>query len=307
MAKKRVVVTGASGFLGRHVVPALTKRGFEITTLDRSASDSPNHCVLDLSQEVPTKALQGVDAIVHLAGNVNIKQSIEEPHTVMRDNLAMTLNILEAVRTQEKKPLVILLSTDRVYGKARGRVTEQSPTFPIEPYVASKLMSETALVAYANLYEIPFVIIRASAFFGPYQPRRSFIADVIQKMKESDEITVGPLKTIKDFIYVSDVADAVIAALKAPSRAHNRIYNIGGKPVSLETVLSHIKTIVERRLKKKIRVRVDRRAGSYTKHEIGPFRFSTSAAQKFLRWKQKIPLKKGLELTVDHFLDRKST
>lgn len=307
MRKRHVVVTGASGFLGRHVIPALTKKGFAISTLDRSASDSQNHHKVDLSQEVPTKALRGADAVVHLAGNVHIKQSIEEPQTVIRENLAMTLNLLEAVRVQEKKPLVVLLSTDRVYGKARGRVNEQSPTFPIEPYVASKLMSEIALAGYANLYAFPFIILRASAFFGPHQPCRSFIADVIQKMKESDEITVGSLKTVKDFIYVGDVANAIVAAVAALPRAHGRTYNIGGSPVSLEKVLTHIRTIVEKRLKKKIRVRVDSRAGSYTKYEIGPFSVSTSAAQKFLRWKQKVSLKKGLELTVDHFLDRKST
>ncbi|OGG45174.1 hypothetical protein A2673_03730 [Candidatus Kaiserbacteria bacterium RIFCSPHIGHO2_01_FULL_50_13] len=308
MGGKRVLVTGANGFLGSHVVPLLVKRGYRVSTLGRGKSAHPGltHYKADVVHNMPESAVRGVDAIVHLACDVSIARSIENPSSYITNNLAMTLNLLEAVRAQKKKPLVIFLSTDRVYGKASGRVNENSPTFPIEPYVASKLMSETALAAYANQFDIPYIALRASAFFGPHQPRRSFISDVIQKMIEQNTITVGPLKSVKNFSYAGNVADAVLAALKAPRSAHNRAYNIGGKPISFSHVLTLCKKIIEKRLGKKIRIHIDHSIRLPQKNEIGAFTLSSASAQKALRWKEKVSLTEGLERTVDYFLKNKN-
>ena len=304
MKKKRVLVTGASGFLGKHVVPLLVKNGYDVRTLGRGESNYPGvkHYRVDLGHEAPVAAMRDANALIHLASDVSIVRSIENPASHMTNNLAMTLNALEACRTAEHKPLVVYLSSDLVYGKARGRVTEQSPTFPVEPYTASKIMGEVLLATYANQFGIPYIALRASAFFGPHQPRRSFIADVIQKMKDRDEITVGPLQTIKNFIYVENVAAAVLLALKAPRSAHNHTYNIGGKPIALSQILIQIKSVVEKRLDKKISIRIDQSLQLPTHNEIGPFAVSTVASQKMLKWKLKVPLKKGLESTVDYFL-----
>lgn len=302
--KKRVLVTGASGFLGKHVVPLLVRHGYAVRTLGRnkSAHQKLPHYQMDLAHEIPAKAIRGIDAVMHLASHVGIAHAIENPISHVKDNLAMTLNVLEACRASGRKPLVIFLSTDRVYGKARGRVTEQSPTFPIEPYTASKIMGEVALATYANLFDIPYVAIRASAFFGPHQPRRSFISDVIQKMIEQDDITVGPLKSVKNFTYVGNVASAVLLALQAPRSAHNRAYNIGGNPISLLHVLELVKKIIERKLRKRIRIHIDRSIRLPQKNEIGAFTLVTASAKKTLRFNEAVPLTQGLERTVDYFL-----
>lgn len=300
----RVLVTGASGFLGTHVVRLLTERGYRVSTLGRSESMLPGlpHYKIDLSREVPTNAVRDVDAIVHLASDVSIARSIENPSAHIANNSAITFNLLEACRAAKIKPLIVYLSTDRLYGKARGPVNEQSSTFPIEPYTASKIMSEGALATYANLYNMPYIAIRASAFFGPHQPRRSFIADVIQKMKERNDITVGPLKTVKNFTYVENVAAAVLLALEAPRLAQNRAYNIGGKPIALSKILAHVKRIVEKKLNKRIKIRIDRSLQLPQQNEVGPFEVSTDSAQKALHWKQTVPLEEGLKRTVDYFL-----
>lgn len=303
MKGARVLVTGANGFLGKHVVPLLVERGYRVSTLGRSeAAHGLPHFQLDLAHEIPEDAVRGVDAIVHLASDVSIARSIEDPFSHITNNLTLTLNLLKACRAADAKPLVVFLSSDRVYGKARGRVTEQSPTFPIEPYTAGKIMGEIALATYANLFGIPYIALRASAFFGPHQPRRGFISDVIQKMIEQDAITVGPLKSVKNFTYVGNVAAAVHAALKAPRSTYNRAYNIGGKPVSLLGVLTQCKTIVEQRLSKKIRIHIDRSIRLPQQNEIGAFSLSTASAQKTLHWKETVSLKEGLERTVDYFL-----
>lgn len=304
MKGARILVTGANGFLGRNVVSLLAERGYRVSTLERGVSAHKFlHHRIDLAREVPNKAVRGVDAIVHLASDVSIARSLENPSAHITNNLAMTFNVLEACRALQHKPLVIFLSTDRVYGKARGRVTEQSPTYPIEPYTAGKIMSEAVLATYANLFDIPYVALRASAFFGPHQSRRSFIADVIQKMKERDDITVGPLKSVKNFTYVGNVASAVFAALYAPRSAHNRAYNIGGRPVSLAQILALIKPIVEQKLNKRIRIHIDRSICLPQKNEIGAFTLVTASAKKTLHWKEVTSLNDGLECAVDYFLE----
>ena len=304
MRVSRVLVTGASGFLGKHVVSLLVERGYRVETLGRGESTHPalTHHKIDLAREVPTDAVSKADAVVHLASDVSIARSIENPSAHITNNLAMTFNVLGACRTASTKPLVVYLSSDRVYGKAHGRVTEQSPIFPIEPYTASKIMGETALAAYANQFDIPYIALRASAFFGEHQPRRSFISDVIQKMIDKDDVTVGPLKSVKNFTYVGNVASAVLLSLKAPRAAQNRAYNIGGKPMSLLRVLAECKSVVEKRLNKKIRIHIDRSIRLPQKNEIGAFTLYTASAQKSLRWKETIPLSKGLARTVDYFL-----
>ncbi len=285
---KRVLVTGGSGYLGHHVVPLLKK--YFVLTLSQA----------DLTKEIPR--IKNVHAVVHLASNVSIADAIENPKSHIENNVAMTLSVLEACRAQKTKPLFVYVSSDRVYGKAKGSVTEDSPTYPIEPYVASKLMSETAIKTYANQFDIPYVIVRPSAFFGPHQPRRSFISDVIQKMKDKDEITTGPLRGVKNFTYAGNVADAVLKALRASPNARNRTYNIGGKPLSLEMVLLELKKIVEKKLHKKIKIRTDKSIKLPTRNEIGPFILSCAAAKKNLHWREAVSLRDGLERTVEFFL-----
>ena len=299
----RVLVTGASGFLGKTIVPIIESKGYTVETVGRGIAPFPHlrHFKVDISAEVPTEAVAHVDAIIHLAGDVRIADSIVHPAEHITNNLSMTLNVLEACKQSNTQPLFIFASTDRVYGKASSSITEKSPTFPTEPYVAAKLMSETAVASYAHLLEMPYIILRASAFFGPHQPRRGFIADIICKMLEGDSVTVGPLTGVKNFTYASNVADAIVASLKVGPSAQNRTYNIGGKPRSLKEVLDAVRKIIEKEDDRTITVRTDKSIKLPTKHDIGPFTLSTATAKKHLQWKEKVTLTCGLEETIAYF------
>jgi UDP-glucose 4-epimerase len=301
--RTHVLVTGASGFLGRTLVPLLEEAGYIVETLGRGEAPFPHltHHTADASVEVPASAVEHADAIVHLASDVAIAKSIEEPAAHIQTNLSITLNVLEACKQAGRSPLFVYLSTDRVYGKAKDAVTEASPVFPIEPYVATKLMSETSVATYSYILGMPYIILRASAFFGPYQPRRGFIADVICKMLEADTITVGPLQGVKNFTYAGNVANAIIASLSAEEDSLNHIYNIGGDPHSLNDMLETAREIIQRQDGRSIEVTIDHSIKIPDKHDIGPFTLSTKAAAEQLHWKERVSLADGLEKTIDYF------
>lgn len=301
--RTHVLVTGASGFLGKNVIPLLEEQGYIVQTLGRGGAPFPHltHHTADASVEIPVSAVENADAIVHLASDVAIAKSIQEPAEHIKTNLSMTLSVLEACKKTGRKPLFIYISTDRVYGKATNTVDEESSVFPVEPYVAAKLMSETAVATYAHLLDMPYAIIRTSAVFGAFQPRRGFISDMICKMLEQDSITVGPLQGVKNFTYASNFADSILRLLEAPPSVLNRIYNIGGNPHSLNQMLETARKIIERQDGKNITVNIDASIKIPDKHDIGPFTLSTQAAREKLGWKEMVSLEEGLEKTINYF------
>lgn len=295
MKRKKILVTGANGFIGKCLVPELRRNGFGVTVLTRKEAD--------LTKSFPQARVKGANAIVHLASSIDINHSLTDPRERLDTNSAMVLNLLEAVRNSGKKPLIIFISTDRVYGKTKRRiVTEGEPPFPLEPYTASKMVCEVMLETYSYLYDIPYVILRLDSVYGPGQPRVMFISDVIQKMRAADRIETGPLQTRKNFVYVSDVAGAIVAALRAPAKAYNKIYNIGGRNSSLRDVLQILKRIFAHREKRSILVHEKSIYTRPSKIEVAPFKLSIAKARRELHWYPKTSLYKGLTKTVEYFL-----
>ncbi len=309
---KSILVTGGGGFVGQNLVPLLLKNGYKVTVAGREAKSpfgkNVRYLKADLTVSPPvggspalTKEVARVDAIVHLAGMIHINYSLSHPAEVIRNNVDSTLNLLEAARVSKRRPLVVFSSTDRVYGRTKKRkVDESEPPFPIEPYVASKIACETFIEAYHGLYGMPYVILRMDSIYGPHQTPM-FISDVIKKMALQDEISTGKLDVRKNFVYVGDVADAFLRALRANKSAHSTIYNIGGAHVSLKDVLKEIQNAFERR-GKKVRVQFDpslvRKGGT----EVASFTLSTKKAEKHLGWKARTALPEGVEKTVAWFL-----
>lgn len=303
---QRIFITGASGFIGSHVVRRLDgNRRFSLSALYRKPGSAPagvREIIGDLGDPGSYRdVLLESEACVHLAGTIGINSSLESPRQRIEENMHALLNMLEVVRLNGKTPLIVFASTDRVYGRTRRRrVAESEPPRPIEPYTASKMVCETILETYSLLYGIPFIVLRLDSVYGPRQPRSMFISDVIQKMLESDEITTGTLNVRKNFVYVDDVAYAVERSLLAPPAARNQVYNIGGPSASLSSVLSTIRGIIERRRKATIRVR-SKRDDRPAAVEVRPFSLSTDKARRFLKWQPRTTLKAGLEATIDYF------
>ncbi len=304
---KNILVTGGSGFIGHSVLPALLAKKYSITAIGRTPRNPFGQNVryrqADLFQPLPKNILKGVDAVVHMAGDVKINDSLSDPQGNIERNLKTLSSILESARIEGHHPLIVFLSTDRLYGRSTHRVaTESEPPFPLEAYTASKIMAEQLLALYAHLYQIPYIVLRLDSVYGPHQPRSMFISDLIQKMIATNEVETGSLSTRKNFVYSADVAEAVVCALRAPRSAHNQIYNIGGSAASLEDVAGVIKGLMEKRQHKTITLRTNAGVNRAKKAEVSAFTLSTAKAARILKWKPRTSLVTGLSKTIDYFL-----
>lgn len=300
----KVLVTGASGFIGSRLVDALLEDAYDVHVVTRANKSPWGNRVMyhrtDLARG-PLPPLTDFGAIVHLASVIDINASLTKPRERIDQNTAMDLVLLETLRINGAKPLVIFASTDRIYGRTKKRIVrEEEKPFPIEPYTASKIMGETLLELYAHLFDFPYIVLRFDSVYGPGQPRTMFISDMIQKMLVSDTIATGPLTTKKNFVYVDDVVDAIQKALTAPARAHNQAYNIGGKHGSLKFILATLQRAFKAR-KRTITVQEGTGSMRPSKAEVNPFALSTQKAKKLLGWKASMPLYKGLLKTIEYF------
>jgi UDP-glucose 4-epimerase len=214
----RVLVTGGSGFVGRHVVRRLSARGDDVRVVDLVASPDPgvNCLVGDLRDpEVVTEAVGDAEAIVHLAALTSVLQSKNDPHGVFLTNVVATEHLLEAARTNGVGRFV-LASTNAVVGDVGlSTINERSPLRPLTPYGATKAAAEMLLSAYADSYAITTVSLRYTNIYGAgMQLKDSVIARLMRAALAGGGIEVyGDGSQLRDYLYVTDAAQAVELAL----------------------------------------------------------------------------------------------
>jgi UDP-glucose 4-epimerase len=257
----RVLVTGATGFIGRAVVRQLTVAGHSVTGFARTSR--PASCELRtgdiLDQAALEHAVEGVDAVCHLAALTLVRESFEEPVQYFRVNITGTLNLLDAMNAEVQRsgrPLrLVFASTCAVYGMPeRQPITEAQEPAPGSPYGASKLAAETAIGYQAALGAISAVTLRtfnvAGAADGHGDPDTSRIIPraLLVAAGQADRLNVnGDGSAIREFTHVRDLAQAYAAALDVAEPAGHRIYNVGsGVGVSVREVIEVTERITGR-------------------------------------------------------------
>ena len=310
--RKKIFITGSSGFVGKNLLNQLQQeQSYSVFALSRTKQSRQGKNIICLQGDLLAggnyeKYISTAGAIVHLAGTVNINDSIISPAQTINERVSLLVRILEIARKTKKPPLIVFVSTDRVYGKTRKKeVNEEEAPSPIEPYTASKIIGEVLLETYRLVYGIPYIVLRCDSIYGPHQPKKMFISDIIQKMLTQTDVAVGDLSIKKNFVFVDDVARAIILSLQAPQSSYNQIYNIGGKQASLVDLLDIVRHIVEKRLHKKIVTHFDPALVRKGGIEVNPFRLSTNKARLYLGWKQTVPLEQGLKKTIEFFTSNK--
>ena len=214
----RVLVTGGSGFIGRHVVAALQAEGHHVTVVDRVPYDEVGvGCVTGELEDpaVRDRAVTfGTDAVVHLAAETSVLGSVERPGLYQRVNVDVTAALLELCRERGVEAFV-LASTNAVVGAFEGTMTEQVPLAPLTPYGATKAAGEMLLSGYHGAYGMRTPSLRLTNVYGPGMHHKdSFIPRLMRAAADDGGVQVyGDGRQRRDLIHVSDVARAFVLAV----------------------------------------------------------------------------------------------
>jgi NAD dependent epimerase/dehydratase len=308
---KKVVVTGAGGFIGSHLVEALVAAGAETTAMVRYNSGSliGNLAFLDAESRKTMRvvsgniedsdfvyqSIKGHDIVLHLAALIAIPYSYQAPRSYVRTNIEGTLNVLEAARRYDVAR-VVHTSTSEVYGTAvTTPIDENHPLQGQSPYSASKIGADKLAESYYRSFGTPVTTLRPFNTFGPRQSARAFIPTIVSQALERDEIRLGSLTPQRDMTFVSDTVAGFMAAATTPG-IEGMTINLGtGKTYSVGWFAMRILDLMT--LEKPI-VQEEQRFRPGLSEVMTLVSDNTRAREK-MGWSPKISLDDGLRRTVE--------
>lgn len=309
--KKKVLVTGAGGFIGSHLVERLFELGAEVRAFIRYTSRADEGFIKYFSDELRShtdivygdireletvvKATAGVDIIFNLAALVGIPYSYIHPQEVIEANTIGTLNILMAARDAGIEKLV-QTSTSEVYGTAKYvPINEEHPKQPQSPYSASKIAADAIALSFYHSFDLPVAVIRPFNTYGPRQSDRAVIPSIISQVLTKDKLTLGNTTPTRDFTFVTDTAEGFVKVAESEKSIGMEINAGTGQEITIEDLTKKIVSLVGRDIvieHDKERVRPER-------SEVERLCADNTKARNLLGWSPKVSLTHGLEKTID--------
>jgi UDP-glucose 4-epimerase len=281
----RIAVTGAGGFLGRHVVAALGQTGAEVSAL-LGPPQSADIC----DAEAIHSFVEGADAVVHLAGPPSVAESFRDPLTHVRVHAQGTATLLEACRARGVRRLVYVSSAE-VYGQPlRTPVAEDHRLSARSPYAAAKICAEKLIESYAVAHGLRAIVLRPFSIFGPGASPDSLISRIAAFARAGKPVALRDLRPVRDYCFVTDVADAVVRACAVETHALE-VLNVGtmrgatvGEVAKLLLAAMGSEACIEQAPER------DRPAGS----DIHELIADNRRAKDILRWAPAVSLEEGL-------------
>jgi NAD dependent epimerase/dehydratase len=314
MRQKKVLITGADGFIGSHLVEALLQEGCQVKAFVYYNSfnswgwlDSLPKAVLD-QVEIFTgdirdpngvrTALTGCDIVFHLAALIAIPYSYHSPDSYIDTNVKGTLNILQAARYFGLER-VLVTSTSEVYGTAQFvPITESHPRQPQSPYSASKIGADCMAESFYRSFDLPISIVRPFNTFGPRQSARAIIPTVIsQLLAGREEIKLGDLRPTRDLLYVKDTVNGFIEIAKSESLIGEHCNIATNSEVSVGELAQ---TIIEQ-INPQARIVTEEQRFRPAKSEVFRLFGSNQKILDHTQWRQKFSLAEGLRETIEWF------
>lgn len=306
----KVLVTGAGGFIGSHLVEVLTRSGAQVRAFVRYNSRGDAGLLRTLSADVlkeleiipgdlrdedaVRKVVDGRDIVFHLAALISIPYSYRHPAEVTTTNMIGTLNVLLASRDLGVKRLVHT-STSEVYGTARTTpISESHPLQGQSPYSASKIGADKLAESFYCAYDLPVITVRPFNTYGPGQSARAVIPTIITQALTRNTIHLGNLDSTRDFTYLDDTVSGFLRAAES-STGLGEVFNLGtGEEISIGTLAEKINAMIGRGAT----IETDQERLRPEKSEVMRLISDNSRAREVLGWEPRISLDEGLKRTI---------
>jgi NAD dependent epimerase/dehydratase len=311
---KNVLVTGADGFIGSHLVELLVSKGIKVRALSQYNSFNnwgwleEINCLNDVevvSGDVRDtffckEIMQDVDCVFHLAALIAIPYSYTAPQSYVETNVTGTLNVCQAAR-ELGGVRVIHTSTSEVYGTAQYvPIDEKHPLQAQSPYSASKIGSDAMAMSYFNAFELPLTIVRPFNTYGPRQSARAVIPTIISQIANgAKEIKLGDVSPTRDFNYVTDTCRGFIELANC-SKAIGKTVNIGSNyEISVGDTLNLIKNL----MKSDVTFITEDQRLRPEKSEVFRLWCDNSLINQLTGFKPSFSIEDGLQETINWFLN----
>ncbi|MEQ1826922.1 MAG: SDR family NAD(P)-dependent oxidoreductase [Pirellula sp.] len=313
MPEPTVLVTGAGGFIGSHLVEELLASGHQVRAFVRYASHGRTGWLADIPSELRSKltihygdiidsrsvreAVRGCETVYHLAALIGIPYSYVAPESYVNVNINGTLNVLEAARA-EKSSRILVTSTSEVYGTALYTpIDEEHPYQAQSPYSATKIGADQIALSYYRSFNLPVTIVRPFNTFGPRQSARAVIPTIITQALYSKQITIGSRTPVRDMVYVKDTARGFLAIAQSDACV-GQVTNLAtGVGVTVGELADRIQNAVGKNLpviESADRIRPE-------KSEVFTLLGANGQARERAHWSPTVDLQQGLDATIDWF------
>jgi len=307
---QHVLVTGAGGFIGSHLVERLVGEGARVRAFVRYTSRADIGLLHFLSpetlkqveivagdlrdEETVRQHVKGCEMVYHLGALISIPYSYRHPAEVVQVNLLGMLNLLMACRDLQVERL-IHTSTSEVYGTARYTpIDEGHPLQGQSPYSASKIGADKLVESFYCAYNLPVVTVRPFNTYGPRQSARAVIPTIITQALTQPTLFLGNLDAIRDFTYISDTVDGFIKAGTAQN-VEGKTFNLGTEK---EITIRDLARQVIQQIGKEVKIEIDPQRLRPERSEVMRLISNNSLAREQLGWSPSVSLLQGLELTI---------
>jgi len=307
---KKVLITGADGFIGSHLTELMVKRGYEVKALSQYNSFNNWGWLEDVECKDNIEIISGdirdpfyckditsdVDIIFHLAALIAIPFSYVAPESYLETNVKGTLNICQAAK-DNGNIRVIHTSTSEVYGTAQYvPIDENHPLQAQSPYSASKIAADAIAMSFYNSFEVPLTIARPFNTYGPRQSARAVIPTIITQIASgATKIKLGDLSPTRDFNYVEDTCYGFMSILEANTTIGETI-NIGSNSeISIQDTLNLIKEIMN----SKVEFITDNQRIRPEKSEVFRLCCNNKKIKNLTNFQSQYSIQEGLKKTID--------
>ncbi|MCD6500934.1 GDP-mannose 4,6-dehydratase [bacterium] len=301
-----VLVTGGAGFIGSHLTDKLVEQGYDVAVIDNLSSGEEENLnpkakfyKIDVRDKKILQILkkEKIESVFHLAARPLVEKVYNNPFEAFEINIMGTVNILESCRLKGDLKSIVVVSSDKAYGKNKNLpYKETTPLGGDHPYEVSKAAADLIAQSYFKTYNLPVAVARFSNTFGPrdYNFGR-IIPGIFEAIIKNKELLIrSDGKMIREYTFVEDIVDGCIKLAENIDKTKGKVFNFGSKNVfSVLEVVKKIEEILNKKIKYKIL--------NVAKNEIPEQYLDWSKAKKILNWQPKTSFEEGIKKTFDWY------